>query len=207
MPPPPAIKLAIAPPGYTVIHAHRPLACKKRRGCVAIIHRGVLKFINSPIPISTQLCYESLEVCVQAGRAKFHLVVIYRPTPSPTRQFFEQIADLCDRLSGDESIICGYLNCPGTDSTLVDDRLLDVIKDQSLFQFVQRSTRRFGANDLGGNILNVVIGRQNSLIQDDIKITEVGYSDHNLFSVVTLTETSKILIIINLKKYFFKYYQ
>jgi len=91
---------------------------------------------------------------------------------------FEQMADLCDRLSGEDLIICGDLNCPGTESTLVDDRLSDVIRDHSLFQFVQGSTRRFGTKDLSGNVLDVVIGRQNSLIQDDIKITEVGYSDH-----------------------------
>jgi len=103
-----------------------------------------------------------LEVCVQAGRAKFHLVVIYRPHPSPTHQFFEQIADLYDKLSGDESIICGDLNCPGTESTLIDDRLSDVIRDHGMFQFVHGSTRRFGTNDSSGNVLDVVIGRQNS---------------------------------------------
>jgi len=140
---PPAIKLDLAPPGYTVIHAHILLACKKRGG-VAIIHRDGLKVINIPIPITTQLCYESLEVCVQAMRAKFNLVVIYRTPPSPTCQFFEHMDDLYDRLSGENLIICGDLNCPGTESTLVDDRLCDVIRDHGLFQFVQESTRRFG---------------------------------------------------------------
>jgi len=49
------------------------------------------------------------------------------PPPSPLHQFFEQMADLCDRFLGDESIMFGDLNCPGTESTLVDDRLSDVI--------------------------------------------------------------------------------
>jgi len=44
---------------------------------------------------------------------------------------------------------------------------------------------------LSGNVLGVVIGRQNSLIQDDIKITEVGYSDYNLVSFHLATPTTK----------------
>jgi len=44
---PPAIKLDLAPPGYTFIHAHRPLTCKKRGGGVAIIHRDGLKVLIS----------------------------------------------------------------------------------------------------------------------------------------------------------------
>jgi len=101
------------------------------------------------------------------------------------------MAHLCDRLSGEESIICGDLNCPGTESTLVDHRLSEVIRDHGLFQFVKGTTRRFGTKDLGGNVLNVVIGRQNSLIQDGIKITEVGYSHHNLVSFHLATPTTK----------------
>jgi len=69
--------------------------------------------------------------------------------------------------------------------------LSDVIRDYGLFQFVQGSTRRFGTNDSSENVLNVVIGRQNSLIQDDIKITEVGYYDHNLVSFHLATPTTK----------------
>jgi len=59
---------------------------------------------------------------------------------------------------------------------------------------VQGSTRRFRTKGLGGNVLDVVIGQQNSLIQDDIKIREVGYSDHNLVCFHMATPTIRLAV-------------
>lgn len=188
---PVAIKNDIAPPGFSVAHRYR--ACKKTKGRgigsvkggggISLIYRDYIKITNiehelnyGPHPPSDHT-FESLAIRVEVGRARVNLIVVYRPPPAPDSGFFHQLSDLLDSadLLCADTIICGDFNCPGTSIREIDTRLERLIVDHNLVQFIKTSTRK-----LDGNVLDLVIAKQDGIITAPPTVKEVSFSDHNL---------------------------
>ena len=119
-----AIKSDLAPPGFTVLHAHRP---SDRNGGGVVI---VAKETQNARSISLSGSYSSFEflvvqLTVKTGHLNF--VSIYRPPQ--TSSFFNDFINFLDKvikLSGG-LYICGDTNCPSTMAGRIDQHLEQVI--------------------------------------------------------------------------------
>jgi Reverse transcriptase (RNA-dependent DNA polymerase) len=187
---PAAIKHDIAPPGYSVRHAHRSAVKStgrgvkkgliKKGGGLAIIYRNTLTVSDIGSFFSSSETFEQQCIKITVGNRRLNVIAIYRPPPSADNLFFNDFANLLDmiELYPDETMVCGDFNCPGTDKLTIDKRLQQLIVDHNLQQHVSVSTRK-----REGNILDLVISRQSrsaAILHDTIIVSEVGFSDHNL---------------------------
>ena len=82
--------------------------------------------------------------------------------------------DIVDALPNDY-IICGDFNCPGKELGSVENRLIEQLTDHNLLQYITGSTRK-----RNGNLLDLVIARPGIVVVDTVRISEIGFSDHNL---------------------------
>ena len=154
---PPAIAQDIAPNGFGVIYAHRRRSAggHARGGGLALVFSKKL-FTAQPVKLKSAMIISTFEhqlIKITSGRKSFLVVNIYRPSSSPlTELFFDQLADMLSSLTAttsDHLLICGDFNCPGTDQSTVDHRLVDIFETFGLDQHVKEATR-------GDNLLDVV---------------------------------------------------
>ena len=133
---PAAVRQDIAPSGYNVIHAHRPLPADDTRGSrqqtsrstsrrhqgLAVIYRNGLDVTSHRLQSSTApSTFDCQLVTVKSGKSSNVIVVnLYRkPDPAVASQlFFDELSDLISIMStssGGEVVVCGDLNCCGDD--------------------------------------------------------------------------------------------
>ena len=178
---PPAIAQDIAPNGFGVIHTHRrrSAACHARGGGNALIFSKKL-FTAQPVKLKSAMIISTFEhqlIKITSDRKSFLVVNIYRPSSSPlTELFFDQLADMLSSLTAtttDHLLICGDFNCPGTDRSTVDHRLVDIFETFGLDPHEKEATR-------GDNLLDVVATHP-SLVVSNVRVDEAGMvSDHRL---------------------------
>ena len=187
---PAAIKNDIAPQGYQALHVHRSAGKKTRGGGIALIHRSHLKVsLLSSANFSAPQTFEVLRARITAGVQLINLVCLYRPPPSPTSAFYNELNNLfyeIESLPG-HIIVCGDFNCPSGGSSgpsvpSLDERLTEVIDSFNYFQHIRKPTRRTSTTSTG-NILDLLITRNNSnIISNNITLSEVGFSDHHIIN-------------------------
>ena len=105
------------------------------------------------------------------------VAVKYRPPRMNLPDFITEVLDLIDSGDlGDQYIICDDLNCPGPVNTrgLVSEELLKLLDEHSLLQHVREATCRTG------NILDHILTPDNMTTVNDVKVIDIGLSDHSL---------------------------
>ena len=171
---PPAIKDDIAPPGFMIQHVHRP----SRGGGLAIIHREHLRFR----PIDLKWVPTTFEVQILQFHLASPLIIanIYQPSSPPSSLFFEELATLVTKITIESSaklLVCGDLNCPGTDPEHTDIRLDEVLSGCGLCQLLHEPTR-------GNNLLDIIATSDTAIISSTGHPVDYnGVSDHKLLTV------------------------
>ena len=145
---PDAVKLDVAPPGYSVVHRHRVSSAERRGGGVAVIHRDTVKC--SVVDVGDYTQFETLAVKVVGRQSSVVVVCIYRPPGEVSRDFTDQLADLFDQLMqlNRHFAVVGDFNVPGPVAGELDRRAADVFVQHGLRQHVNVATHT------GGNILD-----------------------------------------------------
>ncbi len=123
---PPAVKLGIAPSGYTSLHvARKPDAPHPRGGGLAIVFRSELKI--TPHPLVTTLpeftSFELQLVKVTSAAAPFTVANVYRPPSSSLSDFLDELDLFISTMTpicGERLVICGDVNAPGSDSSSIN---------------------------------------------------------------------------------------
>ena len=121
---PPAVKNAVAPNGFNVLHVHREIVPdgRARGGRLAILHRDsipVLAFdlVGAPRPTT----YERQMVRIVAPSSSSVVVAnIYRPPSAPISSYIDELDDLLGNIISDSNnkiLLRGDFNCPGLDET------------------------------------------------------------------------------------------
>jgi len=93
---PDAVKLDVAPPGYSVVHRHRGSSAERRGGGVDVIHRDTVKC--SVVDVGDYTQFESLAVKVVGRQSSVVVVCIYRPPGEVSPDFTDQLDELFDQL-------------------------------------------------------------------------------------------------------------
>lgn len=175
---PDAVKLDVAPPGYSVIHRHRGSSREQRGGGLAVIHRECIK--ATTVDIGEHSEFESLAVKVVGRRfASVVVVCVYRPPAAVTATFVDQLSDLLDRLILLDSpfVLTGDFNVPG-DVDGLDSRTTDVFMQYGLRQHVSCPTH------CDGNVLDLVLSLESetrrSQLVSEVAVQSVCFSDHKL---------------------------
>jgi hypothetical protein len=109
-------------------------------------------------------------------------VSIYRPPPTPTTAFFNELSDLIDyssQLQG-HLILIGDINCPGKSGSQLDDRLITLLDDYNLIQRVKSPTYIAPSHLISDSLLDVVIHFTNPPPVRCVSVIDVGLSDHRL---------------------------
>ena len=154
---PNAVKMDVAPPGYTVCHlARRQSAGKTRGGGIAVICRNTLKVTSSSDFSSAE--FESLAVRVVTRSTAITIVGVYRPPGSVTTAFCDAVSDLFDQLlmSNKTFVMCGDFNVPGADGSSIDPQMENLLTRYNFVQHVHQATH-IGRQDHPGNLLDLVI--------------------------------------------------
>ena len=172
---PDAIKLDIAPPGFTVTHCHRPGDRIHDRGGVAIIARDNLRIKQVSLS-GTYLSVEMLVVQCSVSVGRLNIVVIYRP-PKSTK-FFSELDNLLEELVTlpGHLLICGDFNSRSNNNNVdIVVQLKTSLIEHDLLQHITSPTHRLGG------LLDLFITPvdQSSLVKD-IDIRDMGFSDHFL---------------------------
>ena len=125
-----AIKNDIAPDGYDVTHVHRlATANHPSGGGLALVYRD--SFSVKPHPIGSTLSPSTFELQllrVTSVRPLLSIVNIYRPPSTSLSAFYDELSDTLLAISAattDRLLLCGDLNCPGTDAVSVSPLLAD----------------------------------------------------------------------------------
>ena len=177
---PPAIAQDMAPDGFGVLHTHRTnTGGRSRGGGLALIYDKRM-FTAQPVkpkPVAHFLTFEFQLVKISSGRKSFLIANLYRPSSSALSElFFEQLSDLLTSListSTDHIVVCGDLNCPGTDQSSVDPRLDDIFETFGLNQHVRQATRE-------NNLLDI-LATHSTLVVKNVRVDDAGMvSDHRL---------------------------
>jgi len=116
---PDAVKLDVAPSGYTVVHRHCAASTERCGGGLAVIHRD--SFRATPVDVGEYSEFESLALRVVGHCfASFVVVCVYRPPATVTSAFTEQLSDLLDRLATLDSryVVAGVFNAAGDSNGL-----------------------------------------------------------------------------------------
>jgi hypothetical protein len=187
-------KREAAPPGYTVVHAHRDSHSKggkkQRGGGVALIHREDIRVKVLPATLAKPVTFELLLVKIVNCTLGTTIAIIYRPPNSTSKpcEFVNELSDLIDNsLLGLNFMICGDLNCPGPVGSkgLVSKELGELIDGYNLSQHVKDPTHR------SGNILDHILTTDGAMSVSDVTIDDVGFSDHNLI---------RCKVVVNVKR-------
>ena len=111
---PNAVKLDVAPTGFSVIHRHRGSSADRRGAGVALIHRDSIRATTIDVGDYTE--FELLAVKLVGRRSKSVIVVcVYRPPGAVTSTFTGQLSDLFDQLMllDTQFVVVGDFNSPG----------------------------------------------------------------------------------------------
>src|SRR6267154_1394597 len=168
-----------APPGYSIVHAHRDTSRstgKRQGGGIAFIHREDLRVKVLPPPLAGPVTFELLLVKVINCTLGMTIAIIYRPPNTNPSAFISELSDLLYKGSlGSRFIICGDLNCPGPSGSegLVGKDLAELIDGYSLTQHVHGPTHN------SGNILDHILTLKDGVVVNDVTIQNVGLSDHS----------------------------
>ena len=176
---PDAVKLDVAPPGYSVVHRHRGSSADRRGGGVAVIYRDSVKC--TPVDVGDYSQFESLAVKVVGRQSSVVVVSVYRPPGELTSTFVDQLSDLFDQLVllDCRFVVVGDLNVPGPLAGQLDRRATDVFMQHGLRQHVSVPTH------VGGNILDLILTRDddvNCRLVSQLSVTSVCFSDHHLLT-------------------------
>ena len=176
---PDAIKLDVAPPGYSVCHQPRRLSSgKSRGGGVAVICRESLK-MSTAFDLSSA-DFESLAVNITTKSSTITVVCVYRPPGSVTTATCDALSDLFDQLllHSRRFVVCGDFNVPGADGSSLDPQVESLLSRYNLVQHVHQPTHT------AGNLLDVIItGDSDCQIVTDTTVTQTCLStDHYLVS-------------------------
>jgi hypothetical protein len=172
----PSIKCDIAPPGYTVVHVHRPSVASRpsRGGGIAIVLRDHYK--TRPIDLHLRpTSFELQSLVVSSTTPPILLLNIYQPHSPPTSVFFDELSAILSNAIVESSarlIVCGDVNCPGVDGH-ISERLDDVLISHGLHQLVQQPTR-------GRNLLDIIAVSDPAIINDIRVVDSTAVSDHCL---------------------------
>jgi len=200
---PDVLKKEAAPPGYSIIHAHRSTSIgegkKKHGGGVALIHREDIRTKIIPSSTTTPRTFELLLVKVINSTVGLTFAVIYRPpTSKSTTNFVTELSDLIDSgILGSRYIICGDLNCPGPTRTKgqVGKELRELIDGYSLTQHIKSATHQ------SGNLLDHILSSDDMTSSNgtksvqDVDVIDVGLSDHHLAKCRVTVEINRQSII------------
>ena len=94
---PDAVKLDVAPPGYSVVHQPRGSSTEQRGGGLAVIHRECVR--ATPVHVGDYSEFESLTVKLVGRRsASIVVVCVCRPPGAVTTTFINQLSDPLDQL-------------------------------------------------------------------------------------------------------------
>ena len=172
---PNAIKQDIAPPGFSVVHSHRPA---KRGGGIAIIHKSSIR--SAVLDLGTHTEFESLSLKISNSSSAMTIAAIYRPPGPITSSFFDQLTNFIDILQSKSTpfILCGDFNAP-SNSNSINPHFSSFLQELNLIQHVQSSTHSHG------NILDLIITptTPDNLISN-LRISDVNYSDHKLLTTM-----------------------
>ncbi|HSN24539.1 MAG TPA: endonuclease/exonuclease/phosphatase family protein, partial [Methylomicrobium sp.] len=144
---PDAIKNDIAPPGYSVLHVHRPCDATGRSvkgGGLALIYSNDL----SARPLKTKFSSSSFElqlIALQVGKILVKVANIYRPPSSDKSTFLDEFTELITLIGpgiNERLMICGDFNLPdGNRAGAVDERLTNLLDVHGYQQHVTEPTR------------------------------------------------------------------
>ena len=194
------------PPGYSVVEKAREAkvtinlrARVSTGGGVAIIYRSEFKCKK----LLTSSSYKTFEyVCCRltasGSGSDVVIVSLYRPGSKPlTAEFFSDFTSLLEALATFRCklVLMGDVNIhlERTDDVRVC-AFTDLLSSFDLYQYVGQSTHS------AGGLLDVVIARRSDSIRD-IKVTEIGVSDHTLITgrLIMMVSSSESIPIVGRK--------
>ena len=172
----PAIKLDLAPPGFTVHHVHRPIVAggKTRGGGLAVVSTDSLK--ARPFNLHYQPTTFEIQTVQFNTSPSILLLNIYQPSSPPPAAFFDELGELlaCAAVESSASLVlCGDLNCSGDDGQSVGAALEEVLVSGGLEQHVRQPTR-------GANLLDIVASSDPGIVRDVNVVDCDCVSDHRL---------------------------
>src|SRR5271170_4936605 len=172
---PPAVVQDIAPKGFLTIHSFRDGRKKSRGGGISLVYRNRLNFRRFHLPFKPT-SFECLPTFANFNNRQINFICIYRPPPTPTSIFFDELAllaDALDLLPGDNCLL-GDFNCPG-DTAGLDSRLAVFLNDRNLCQLVNGPTRL-------NNLLDLIVQSVSSDVNlgGSPRLIDVLFSDHRL---------------------------
>jgi Reverse transcriptase (RNA-dependent DNA polymerase)/Endonuclease-reverse transcriptase len=178
-----------APLGYSVMHEFRSSG---RGGGISVIYRSHLVVRRLKIS-SLHSSYERLALRVNIGNARMNIISIYRPPPTATALFFDEIKDMIEEVSvlPGNLIVIGDLNCPGKTSLEIDDRLTAVIDDHSMVQRVLSATHIASSSTTVDNKLDLIIHHESPSPVRSVSVVDVGISDHRLVIAILMIPMSR----------------
>jgi len=186
---PDAVKLDVAPPGYSVIHQHRGAYHDKRGGGIAFVHRNNIQceiFPTSKIapPQTTYHEFESLIIKITNTSQPITIAIIYRPPDTNITNFITELANFIDNLSHHQNIlICGDFNASNSPHS-INDKLQNLIDELNLTQHIKSSTH------VSNHILDLLISRNNTPnLVSEPSIHPTIFSDH--YQITTSISISK----------------
>ena len=191
---PNAVKLDLAPEGFSVAHVHRDSAIPRNRGGgLALIHRDSIRVRRrSDIVSVTPSTFECGMFDVRNRMNTTTICIVYRPPSTSINNFFEESGEMLEVLcaqAGNETLICGDFNCPGHDHLFINETLATLLDRFDLEQHVNGPTRN-------QNILDLMITAGGVSTVDIIQIHDAGMlSDHRLvtcFLPVTKMKPRKV---------------
>ena len=183
------------PPGYNVVDAARPNSSDGLGlssipgGGVAIIYRSDLKCHK----VNTLPSVKSFEyVCCRLTTSKRNditVLSIYRPgSHAVTSEFFTELCILLEALATFRCpvIILGDINIHLQRPDDVHSvELTELLESFDMSQYVKETTHK------SGGLLDVIIGRNNDIISE-VKIHQVGISDHHLITFKAAVEITPV---------------
>jgi len=174
---PSAIVEDIAPNGFSTFHSFRDGRKKSRGSGISLVYRNNIKFNRLSLPFKPST-FKCLSVFTTIQNTRFNFVCIYRPPPSPTSVFFDELAlltDALDLLPGNHCLL-GDFNCPWETAGCLNPKLTDFFNDRDLCQLVPEPTRL-------ENLLDLIIRQGSSVVgtrASKPRLTNVVFSDHRL---------------------------
>ena len=117
---PDAVKLDVAPPGYSAVHHHRGPSSGRRGGGVALVYRDSVKC--TPVDIGQYVQFEYLAVKIIGRQSSAVVVCVYRPPDGLASTFLSELADMFDQLTlmNSQFVIVGDFNAPGPTAGQID---------------------------------------------------------------------------------------
>jgi len=163
------------PDGYNVINEPRSDGrCGDGLAIVYKRHLDVVLIENNVQRTTIDL----LITAVGKGADRFLVVNIYRPPDTNKSQFFDELADLLDAVSGSRVVLTGDFNCPATTPDVIDTRL-DILVSCYNQVVVNDGPTHVHANDVE-NKLDLMFEDDVDRCLSDVFVVTISFSDHRL---------------------------